>query len=256
MLVLRLVFIWCRSVVREIKRGGSRRGWWKLVKTPNFIHILDSEYAFPLRTPDEMRDKHAPLNFMMVVVAHTHTHTHTHTLSPTVSIKSGMLCLNPPLTGCVEELSRAKHLELSEGPQKQGLAAACRLCLYSQDGIDANGAAPQPTTCIISSNALTTRGCLLSHSLEFYSSIVFVRRCSLQPLEKKLRNSRYWHLFFLQKRKRQGSHPLVIMQRVPLCVATFWKPNHRTKTFIVFDAGLLYCHTLRPIHNIFSSSQI
>ena len=186
----------------------------------------------------------------------THTHTHTHTLSPTASIKSGMLCLNPPLTGCVEELSRAKHLELSEGPQKQGLAAACRLCLYSQDGIDANGAAPQPTTCIISSNALTTRGCLLSHSLEFYSSIVFVRRCSLQPLEKKLRNSRYWHLFILQERKRQGSHPLVIMQRVPLCVATFWKPNHRTKTFIVFDAGLLYCHTLRPIHKIFSSSQI
>lgn len=150
-----------------------------MVKTPNFIHILDSECAFPLRTPDEMRDKHAPLNFTMVVA-----HTHTHTLSPTASFKSGMLCLNPPLTGCVEELSRAKHLELSEGPQKQGLAAACRLCLCSQDGIDANGAAPRPTTCIISSNTLTTRGCLLSHSLEFYSSIVFVRRCSLQPLEK------------------------------------------------------------------------
>lgn len=155
--------------------GEADENWWK--------HQISSTYSTV--------NVHFPWGHLMKWEINTHLwilqwwwHTHTHTLSPTASFKSGMLCLNPPLTGCVEELSRAKHLELSEGPQKQGLAAACRLCLCSQDGIDANGAAPWPTTCIISSNTLTTRGCLLSHSLEFYSSIVFVRRCSLQPLEK------------------------------------------------------------------------
>lgn len=99
--------------------SGLRTGCWKLSwpQISRYFTSVNSVY-YPAGTHDEKGDKHT------TSLSPSWCRTNN---PPFPALKSGVLSLNHPSLE-VGELSGGKHLEWSEGPQKRGLAATCRLC--------------------------------------------------------------------------------------------------------------------------------